>query len=65
MYLIVHVGYVYHYGVAVGVELTLDGQRVEVLCVVLGNLLAIHAQTLCEIAKAIQETYCTHVDIAV
>ena len=65
MNLIVHVGHVHYHGGTVLIELLLDGERTEILCLVVGNLVALHAQGLCEIAVAIQETYSTHVYVAV
>ena len=59
MYLIVHIGYVYHNRVAILVQNALNRKRIEVLGVVFGNLLAVHTQTLSEVAKAIEETYGT------
>ena len=63
--LIVHVRNIDNQGIAIGIELTLHGERVEVLCFVVGYLLALHVQALSEIAETIQETDSTHVDIAV
>ena len=65
MYLIVHIGYVYHNRVAILVQNALNRKRIEVLGVVFGNLLAIHTQTLSEVAEAIEETDCTEVNITV
>ena len=65
VYLVVHIGHIDHYGVALGVEHTLDGQRVKVLCVVLGYLLAVHAEALGKVAVAIQESNGAEVYVAV
>ena len=65
MNLIVGVGHVDDHRVAVLVELAHDGQRREVLRLVVGYLLSVHRQALCEVAEAIEETYGTHVDIRV
>ena len=65
MNLIVHVGYVDDKGLAVGIHLLFDGQTAEVLGFVVGNLLTIHAEGLCEIAKTIKESYSHHIDIGV
>lgn len=65
MHLIIYVRHVNNHLVAVLVEYTLYRQAVEVLCVVLGDLLTIHAQALCEIAVTIQEAYATEVHIGV
>ena len=65
MHLIVHVGNVHDNGIAVGVKLPLYGKRVEVLRVVLGYLLAVHAQALREVAETIEETDGAKVYIAV
>ena len=65
MHLVVHVGHVDHKGIAVGVKLALDRERVEVLCLVVGYLRAVHAEALLEIAESVEEAYSTHIDIAV
>ena len=65
MHMIVHIGHVDHHLIAVGIEHTLNGQGIEILRVILGNLLAVHAEALCEIAITIEEPHGTHVDIAV
>ena len=51
--------------IAVLIELALNGQGVEVLRLVVGNLLAVHREALGEVSKTIHETYGTHVDIRV
>ena len=51
--------------VAVAVKLALDGQEVEVLSLVIGNLLPIHAQRLLKVAITVKETDSTHIHIAV
>ncbi len=63
VHLIVHVGNVNNQRLAVLVENALNGQRIEVLCIILCNLLAIHRQSLLEIAVTIEETNGTHVYI--
>ena len=63
MNLIVGVRNIDHHRIAVLVKLTLDGQRTEVLCLVVSNLLTVHRQTLREVAETIQETHSTHIDI--
>ena len=63
MYMIIHVRHVYNYLIAVGVKFTFNGQRVEILGVILCKLLAIHAQTLAEIAITIKETNTTKVNV--
>ena len=65
MNLIVHVRHVNDHLVAVLVEHALDRQRVEVLCVVFGDLLTVHAQALREVAIAIEEADGAHVHVAV
>ena len=65
MNLIVHVRHIHNNGVAVLIEHALDGQRVEVLCVIVGYLLSVHAERLLEVAVAIEEADGTHVDVAV
>ena len=56
---------IYNKRIAVFVIYTLNRYLVEVLCLILGYLLAIHAQGLCEVTETIEETYRTHVNIAV
>ena len=51
--------------VAILIEHALNGQLVEVLCLVVGNLLAVHRESLCEVAIAIEETYATHIYVGV
>ena len=65
MNLVIHVRHIYDEMVAVGIELSLDRQRIEVLGLVVGNLLSVHAERLLEIAKSVEESHCTHIDIAV
>ena len=65
MNLIVCVRHVNYEGIAVLVELAHEGKSIEVLCLILGNLLSVHAQRLCEIAETIEETDGAHVYIAV
>ena len=65
VHLIVHVGHVDHQWVAVFVVHTLDGERVELLCLVVGNLLSVDGQALGEIAKPVEKSHSAHVDIAV
>ena len=63
--LIICIWNVYDYRITLSIENTLYRNRVEVLSLILGNLLTIHAQSLCEIAKTIKETDSAHVNIAV
>ena len=42
-----------------------DRKRIEILCLVVGNLLSVHAKALTEISVLIEESYSAHVDIAV
>ena len=63
--LIVVVRYVDHQRITILVKLTLDRQRTEVLCLIVGNLLSVHRQALSEIAETIEETNGTHIDIRV
>ena len=65
MNLIVGVRNINHHRIAVLVELALNRQRTEVLALVVGNLLTIDRQTLCEVTKTIEETHCTHIDIGI
>ena len=65
MNLIVHVGYVDDKGLAVLVQLLLDGQAAEVLGLVVSDLLTVHRERLCEIAVAIEESDSHQVDIRV
>ncbi len=50
---------------AVGVKHLLKGQHVEILRLVVGNLLAVHRQSLGKVSVAVEETYSGHVDTAV
>ena len=63
--LVVLVGDIDHQLVAVGVELALDGQRVEILCVIFGYLLTVHRQRLREVAEAIEQADTTEIDVGV
>ncbi len=54
-----------NHGVAVLVEHLLDGELVEVLGLVVGDLLTVDTESLCEVSVAIEEAYCGHVDAAV
>ena len=65
MNLIVGVRNIYNNRIALSIKNTLYRNRVEVLSLVLGNLLTIHAKSLCEIAKTIEETNGAHINIAV
>ena len=65
MHLIVHIWNVDDHRRAVLVHLLLNWQRTEVLCFVVGNLLSVHCQALCEIAIAIEEADGTHIDVGV
>ena len=65
MDVVVEIGNIDDHRCAVLVHLLLDGERAKVLCLVVGNLLAIHCEALCEVAVAIEETNGTHIDIGV
>ena len=65
VHLIVVVRHVNHQRITVLVKLTLNGQRTEVLRLVVGNLLAVHRQALGEVTETIEETYGAHVHIGV
>ena len=65
MHLIVVIRYIDYHWVTVLVELALNGQAVEVLCLVVGNLLSIHRETLCEVSETIEETDSAHINIRV
>ena len=65
MNLIVHVRHIHDNLVAVLVHHALNRQRVEVLCIILGDLLTVHAQALCEVTVTIKEADTAHVNIAV
>ena len=65
MDLIVHVGHVDDNLVAVLIEHTLDRKRIEILGIIVGNLLSVHAERLLEVAIAIKEANGAHVHIAV
>ncbi len=62
---IVCIGYVNDQRRAVFIELALNGQRTEVLSLVVGNLLSVHRQALREVAETIEETNSTHIDVRV
>ena len=47
------------------VDSTNNRERVEVLCIVVSNLVALHRDRLLEISEAIEETYSTHVYVRV
>ena len=63
MNLIVGIGNVDHHRITLSIQHSLDGQRVEVLGLVLGNLLSFHRQALCEIAETIEEAHSHHIDV--
>ena len=65
MHLVVDIGHIHNHRRTVLVELALDGQRMEVLCVIDGNLLTVHRQTLLEVTVAIQETHGTHIHVGI
>ena len=65
MYHVICIRYIYNQRIAVFIKLTDNGQGVEVLCIVVGNLLSFNGKTLLEVAIAIEETDGTHVDIRV
>ena len=65
VYLIVHIWDVNNHRVAVFVELTLNGKRIEVLGIIVSYLLTIHRKALAEIAVTIQETDCAHINVGV
>ena len=54
-----------NHGTAVLFEHLLDGQLIEVLGLVVGNLLAVDAERLCEVAVPVEETDGGHVHAAV
>ena len=62
---IIKVRHIDHYLLPILVELALNGQRVEVLCLVFGNLLAFHRETLSEIAIAVEEANTAEVYVRV
>ena len=65
IYVIVHVRYLDHQRFTILVELAHNGQRTEVLGLVVSNLLTVHRQALCEVAETIEETDGAHVDVGV
>ena len=65
VHLIISIGHVNNKWSAVGIKLTLNGQRVEVLRLVFGNLLTVHRKALGKIAEAIHETDGTHINVRV
>ena len=65
MHLIVDIRHINDNLIAILVEHALDRQTVEILRVVTGNLLTIHAQGLREIAVTIEETDAAEIDVGV
>ena len=65
MHMIVHIRHINYHLIAVGIEHTLNGQRIEILRIIFCNLLSVHAEALSEIAITIKEPHCTHIDIAI
>ncbi len=59
------VGNLEDHGLAVVVEHLLDGELVEVLSLVVGNLLAVDAQSLGEVAEAVEKAHGGHINTAV
>ena len=65
VHVVVHVRHVDDERLSVFVELALDREGVEVLCVVVGDLLSVHAERLLEVSVSVQESYSAHVYVAV
>ncbi len=65
MNLIVCIRYINYNRVAILIQNTLQRKRVEVLCIIIGNLLTIHAQRLLEVTISVEETNSTHIHVAV
>ena len=61
----VGVGHFHDNLIAVGIEHALNGQTVEILRFVVGNLLAVHRERLGEVTIAIEETNGAHVYVGV
>ena len=59
------VGNFEYHGATVFLGHLLDGQLIEVLSLVVGNLLAVHRQCLGKVAIAVKEANSSHVDVAV
>ncbi len=55
------VGHLQNHRVAVFIENLLNRELIEVLGLVVGNLLTVDAEALCEVAVAIEETDSSHV----
>ena len=62
---VIHIRHINYQRFSVFVELTYDRQRIEVLCVIICNLLSVHAQRLLEVSVSVEEANTTHVDVAV
>ena len=65
IYLIIQIRYFYNHWIAIGIQLTLNRQAAEILCLVICNLLPIHGQSLRKITITIKETDRTHVYVAI
>ena len=65
MNLIVHIRYIDDNRVAILIQNTLQRERIEVLSIIIGNLLTIHAQRLLEITISVEETNGTHIHVAI
>ncbi len=65
MHLIVHIRNINNQWLAILIKLTDNWERVEVLCLVVCYLLAVHAQALSEVSETIQETNSTHINVRV
>ena len=65
VHLIIYVRHVDDKGRSVFVEELLHGKRMEILCLVVGNLFASHTETLRKVAVTVEKSDGTHVNIAV
>ena len=65
MHVVVQIRNIHYHLLALLIQYTVDGQLAKVLCLVIGNLLAVHRQCLCKVTVAVQETDCTQVGVAI
>ena len=62
---VIHVGNLHHYGVTPVVHDALNGQGVEILCLVVSYLLSLDIERLLEISITIEETHSAEIYVAV
>ena len=62
---IIHIRHVNNQRITVGIQLTLNGQGIEVLRLIVGYLLPVHTERLLEISVPVKEAYSAHINITV